>query len=102
MELFVEDPEVDLDEPLCSVSHDGEGRGILGFGSCQSGNKKKVSAENTNSGIFYLPIPFARVGVLAREVSLPLEKAPLLLRRINQRLRGIADGPFLLLPAGGG
>ena len=37
MELFVEDPEVDLDEPLFNVSHDGEGRGILGFGSCQSG-----------------------------------------------------------------
>lgn len=37
IELFVEDPEVDLDDPLFSVSHDGEGRsGILGLGSCQS------------------------------------------------------------------
>lgn len=46
MELFVEDPEADLDEPLFSVSHDGEGRsGILGFGSCQSVKNKNKNLQ---------------------------------------------------------
>ena len=99
----LDDPEVDLDvEPFPRASLEGERRsGNLGLGSCQSVRSKhpmfsSVTAPAVMNQKLNSPIPLARVGVFTIEAdSLPLESAPLLLRRMTgHRLLTIDGGLF--------